>query len=297
MSNKKHLSVIIGVQSAEDNLDAILTNLKPIAYPDVEFIFCATAADSKTKNIISVFDNCCFLACVDGRLIPEMWADGIEIANSEKVALSTAHCIPTVDWVDKLLVTSMANYPGVGGVIDNDATSNGKGWAIFFLRYIRYAPPQENREINDIAADNAVYRRADILEHPDLLEKGFWEPSFHSRFRQKGMSLYLSADLIVTHRNCYTAREFFKQRFEHAIEFGVARVAEISTIKRLLLIILSPVLPLLFLKKIIGSVRQHGRYKSKIPKALPWLLFFLLAWGLGEARGYLTLGKNNGSEQ
>ncbi len=288
MNKEMRLSIIFGVQFAEDNLLDILSNLNPEAYPDVDFIFCATASDPNTAKIISGFNNCRLIACVSGRLIPEMWADGIETANSPKVALSTAHCIPANDWVDKLLATDMKNYPGVGGVIENDIASSGRDWAIFFLRYIAYAPPQQARELNEIAADNAVYRCDDILEHRDLLEKGFWEPSFHARFRKKNMTLFLSPDLIVTHRNHYSTGHFFKQRFEHGQEFSMARVKEMSSIKRLLYIVLSPVLPVLFLKKIILLVINHGRYKSKLPKAMPWLLLFLMAWGLGEAKGYLA---------
>lgn len=291
MTNEKQLSVIFGVQFAEDNLDLILEKLKPDNYPDVEFIFCATSTDSKTAEIVSPFSNCRFLACVDGRLIPEMWGDGIIQAKAKKVALSTAHCIPASDWVDKLLSADLVQYPGVGGVIINDDSSNGLDWAIYFLRYISYAPPQHSREINEIAADNALYRREDILEHQDLLEKGFWEPSFHSRFRQKNMTLYLSADLQVTHRNRYSLKQFFKQRLEHGKEFALARVNEISTFKRLVLIVLSPALPVLFLKKIIASIYRQGAYKSKLAKALPWLLLFLLAWGLGEARGYVDFSQ------
>ncbi|VAW92793.1 hypothetical protein MNBD_GAMMA23-361 [hydrothermal vent metagenome] len=291
MNNKILLSVIIGVQYAQDNLDAILLNLNPAAYVDVEFLFCATDADPDTLNIISAFNNCHLVTCKNGRLIPEMWGDGIKVAKSEKVALSTAHCIPAKNWVDILLATDMEQYPGVGGAIENDATSSPKDWAIFFLRYISFSPPQQSREIHEIAADNAVYRRDDILEHDDLLAKGFWEPSFHSRFRNKGMALFLSSDLVVTHRNCYTAGQFFKQRLAHGKEFGLARVREISTVKRLLLIVLSPALPILFLKKIILSVKQHGAHKSKLLMATPWLLVFLLAWGLGEARGYLSMKK------
>ncbi len=291
MKNKRLLSVIIGVQYAQDNLDAILRNLNPAAYPEVEFLFCATDADPNTSGIISVFNNCRMITCKKGRLIPEMWGDGIRVAQAHNVALTTAHCIPAPDWVDKLLSTNMQEYPGVGGIIENDIASNARDWAIFFLRYISFSPPQKSREINEIAADNAVYRREDILENGDLLEKGFWEPSFHSRFRKKNMTLFLSSDLVAIHRNLYTTGQFFKQRLAHGKEFGLARVTEISMVKRLILILLSPALPVLFLKKIIVSVNRDGVHKSKLPKAIPWLLVFLLAWGLGEARGYLSVNK------
>jgi hypothetical protein len=54
------------------------------------------------------------------------------------------------------------------------------------------------------------------------------------------------------------------------------------------LIALSPVLPIIFLRKIIGSVLQNGRYNRHLISALPWLFLFLAGWGIGEALGYLT---------
>jgi len=283
------LSIIIGVQHAQKNLSDILQNLNPTNYSNVEFLFCTTPDDPLTESTISAFNNCKAIHCKKGRLIPEMWGDGIEAANSNNVALTTAHCIPAKNWVDTLLQTDMTKYPGIGGVIENDAKSSARDWAIYFLRYISFAPPQQAREMHEIAADNAVYRRSDILENMDLMKKGFWEPSYHARFRKKGMAIALTPDLVVSHRNCYTTSQFFKQRLAHGKEFGLARVSQISTIRRVLLIVLSPALPILFLKKIITSINKQGAYKSKLPTALPWLFIFLLAWGLGEAKGYLSL--------
>jgi len=288
MSDEVKLTVIVGVQNAQSNLKLILNKLNPVRYTNVEFLFCTTSADPDTKSIISVSDNSKVIQCTDGRLIPEMWADGIRVAKGNIVALTTAHCIPSGSWVDTLLSLDMANNPGIGGVINNSIDSSGRDWAIYFLRYISYAAPQAKREINEIAADNAVYKKEDILEQSDLLQKGFWEPSFHARFRKDNKKLLLLPELIVEHKNNYSTMEFFKQRLAHGKEFGMERVTQISTIKRFLLIILTPVLPILFLKKIIFSVNKNRNYKRYLPKSFPWLVIFLFGWGLGEARGYLA---------
>ena len=204
------------------------------------------------------------------------------------MAITTAHCIPDRQWVDGLLRLRLDNAAGIGGVIDNDPHSDAKSWAIFMQRYISYAPPRQAGEVSEIAADNAVYRRADIMEHADLLKRGFWEPSFHARFRAAGKSLRLEPALRVLHRNRYTAAQFFAQRFAHGREFGLARAVRLGMARRFALISLAPVLPLVFLGKIVRAVRAHGVYVAWLPRAWFWLLFFLLAWGMGEARGYLA---------
>jgi len=140
-----------------------------------------------------------------------------------------------------------------------------------------------------------VYRRQDILQNSDLLEDGFWEPSFHRRFRQAGLSLQLKPDLCVTHENCYTNRQFIRQRLAHGKAFGIERAENITKRKRGLLILLSPLLPFVFLSKIVVKVLSHGGYTVRLLQALPWLLLFLFAWGLGEAKGYLAAGRGENS--
>jgi len=284
------LTVVIAVHYAQTNLPAILRALDPSAHPDVEFLFCSMDLDPETAVELTRFKNVNVLSRPANSLVPQLWREGIVAARAEKVALSTAHCVPAAGWVDRLIATDMTVLPGIGGVVVNDEAADAKAWAIYLLRYISFSPPQQKRQVAEIAADNAIYRRRDVLEHADLLEKGFWEPSFHSRFRQAGMVLELHPELRVRHHNKYTARQFFAQRLAHGKAFGLARVRKISNGKRLLLIALSPLLPVVFLSKIVRAVVHNGRYTAKLFIASPWILMFLFAWGLGEAQGYLAAG-------
>lgn len=281
------LSVVVAVQMAQQNLPEIVRRLACERHPEVEFLVCHTDADPDVPRMLADQRNVRVLPGLRGSLIPHLWRDGILAARHATVAVTTAHCIPEDDWVPCLLRTDMRSVAGIGGVIENHPDSDAKGWAIFLLRYISFAPPQAARQVDEIAADNAAYRRADILRHPDLLQKGFWEPSFHARFRAAGEALALEPGLRVTHSNRYGAWQFFGQRLAHGREFGLARAARLQWFKRILLIALSPLLPLVFLRKIVATARRHPRHGRQLRRAFPWLLFFLLGWGLGEARGYL----------
>ena len=140
----------------------------------------------------------------------------------------------------------------------------------------------------DLAADNAVYRRSDLLRHDDLLRLGFWEPSFHSRFRAEGIRLLLDPALRIIHRNCYTAREFVAQRFAHGKEFGLSRGRGRSLARRLLLIFLAPgIFPVLMYRRVTGS-RQKPELRKQLKGAWVWLAIFTLAWAAGETCGYFT---------
>ena len=205
------LSVIVAVQHARANLAAIVAALNPAAHPEVDFLFCYTDADAGTPGEVRTGSQARALSCAPGSLIPHLWRDGIYAARGDYVALTTAHCVPDAAWLDELMRLCRTDPVAVGGVIENDPDSDAKGWAIFLQRYIGFAPPQSARAIHEIAADNALYRRRDILAQADLLAGGFWEPSFHARFRAAGQTLRIDPSLHMWHRNRYSPGQFFRQ--------------------------------------------------------------------------------------
>ena len=113
-----------------------------------------------------------------------------------------------------------------------------------------------------------------------------WEPSFHARFRAAGAYLRLEPRLRVVHHNLYSARQFFRQRSAHGREFGLERAARLAPLRRVVLLAVSPILPFVFLRKILANGRRNASCRPQLGRALPWLCFFLLGWGWGEARGY-----------
>lgn len=285
--NTHGLSVIVAVQHAQQNLTEILRALDCVHHPEVEFLFCYTDADPDVPSLLAEERAIRLVRGAPGSLIPQLWRDGILAAQGEYVAMTTAHCIPGEGWLQRLEQADWGGLAGIGGVIENHPESTARDWAVYLLRYVAFAPPQIARRVEEIAADNAVYRRALIQQHEDLMQEGFWEPSFHARFRAAGFRLMLNPGLRVIHCNRYTSGQFFGQRFAHGRAFGLARASALPLLKRMLLVLLSPVLPVIFLRKIVRAARRNPHIRSQLPRALPWLLFFLLGWGLGEARAYL----------
>lgn len=284
--NTTVLSVVVAVQHAQQNLPEIVRALDCARHPEVEFLFCYTDADPDVPRLLARESTVRLVPGLPGSLIPHLWRDGILAARAEHVALTTAHCIPDAHWLAHLLSLDWKGLAGIGGAIENHVESNARDWAVYLLRYVAFAPPQSARRVDEIAADNAVYRRDLILREADLLQQGFWEPSFHARFRDAGLSLAIDPGLRAIHRNRYASTEFFHQRFAHGRAFGLARAHTLPLMKRLLLVALSPLLPFVFLRKIVAAARRNPYTRNQLPRALPWLLFFLLGWGLGEARAY-----------
>lgn len=286
-SSMYRLSVIVAEEMAVKNLAEIFEVLNPKSHPEIEFLLC-TGSDKKGLLAVPNLPNVRVIAAPYGTRIPLLWRDGIRAAEADRVALTTAHCVPSSDWLERILAYSLDdNCVAVGGAIENAANDSNVGAMVYLLRYVRFTAAKASALVDDIAADNAVYRKADIVEHSDLLDIGFWEPSFHQRFIAEGKQLRFDNQLVVVHKNCYTARQFIGQRFSHGIEFGMARGIAMSVARRLMMILLSPLIPVVFIRKIVRSARSDPQFNFAMNRALMWLLVFVLAWSLGETIGYI----------
>ncbi|MCR8915740.1 hypothetical protein FDP08_03830 [Marinobacter panjinensis] len=285
--NNYELTVIIAEEMAAVNLQRIFRVLQPESYPRVEFLVCS-GSDRSLLCDIPVRANVRIIPAQSDNRIPALWADGIRAAKAEKVALTSAHCIPETDWLDRLLACPLDGIQvAIGGAIENAKNDTRIGRAIYLLRYVRYTGARPSGLAEDLAADNALYRKADILAHEDLLKIGFWEPSFHERFLAEGKSLEFDNQLIVVHHNCYTAKQFIRQRYSHGIEFGAARAKAMTGTKRLMMITLSPLIPVVFTRKIMAYARKDKRFNPGLKRDMGWLLVFILAWSAGETVGYI----------
>lgn len=281
------LTVIIAEEMAAANLRDIFKTLQPENYPRVEFLVCSGSDPSRLGGVPDKANVRIVPAQSDNR-IPVLWADGIRAAQAGKVALTTAHCVPRGDWLERLLAYPLdGTQVAVGGAIENAKNDSRIGRAIYLLRYVRYTGARPSGLSEDLAADNALYRKADILAHDDLLRIGFWEPSFHQRFLAEGKSLEFDNQLIVIHHNCYTAKQFIRQRYSHGIEFGAARAKAMPVAKRLMMIALSPLIPVVFARKIIATARKDNQFNLGLNREVGWLLFFILVWSAGETVGYI----------
>ena len=280
------LSIIVAVKDGDSNIPALLEALEDRG-KDTEVIICSAGSGPA----VEAQDDVTTVSLPADILIPSLWSEGIARARGAAVALTTAQFVPRHDWIGRLHAADVSEWAGVGGAIDNDPKASARNWAIFFLRYSAFAPPLRAGETAEIGADNAVYDRAAIMEHPDLLREGFWEPSFHRRFRAVGRKLMLDPELVVIHHGTVSTQSFARQRYLHGRAYGIERAERARVPRHLMLLVSSPLVTPLLLARIVSRIAKRPAYRAKLLPAFPWLVRFTLAWAAGEAAGYLsTLG-------
>lgn len=278
------------MEFGDANLAAILAHLDPAAHPDVEFFFCRAQSREQVPWPAPLAATLpANVHCMDGAAqarIPHLWRDGILAATAPWVALLTAHCVPPRDWLGAALALQWTNTDaGIGGWFENDPGATAADWALYLLRYVKFSRPRAATGCDNIAADNAVYRRSAVMCHSDLLQRGFWEPEFHRRFFAQGLRLRLVPELRVVHHNRYTVAQFAHQRRDHGYMFGSDR-ARASSLGRLLMYVLaSPLIPAVLWVKIVAAGRRADWQHVAPAGTRWWLLFFTAHWASGEARG------------
>ncbi len=287
-SKKPKLSVVLASQNARDSVSDCLQTLENQCKTDnVEIIVVDNSTDDTAEIIKREFPNVNLLNAAKDKLIPELWGIGIADSAGEYIALTTTHFIPSENWIAEISKIHDSRYAGVGGAIENEANAGIVSWAVYFCRYSRYMLPFAEENVDDFAADNASYKRSSLERVKQTMTDGFWEVFVHKEMQKEKMSLLLTPDIVVYHRDSFTFSGFMSQRFWHGRQFGSTRAASISSAKQIALILLSPLIPFIYIYRITRRVFARKRNTGKYFLSLPVLFLFLLSWSVGEFSGYL----------
>ena len=280
------LSIVVASCNAVVSIRDCLSCLVRQVDERIELIVVDNSDDGTTEIVRTDFPQIQLVTQPKNALINELWSVGIKESSGEIVALTTAHCIPSDDWIQQVLDGHLAEAAGVGGTIDGDPLSSLTDWAVCFCRYNHFLPPLDAGNVDDIPADNASYKRAPLFRHEAQWRDGFWEPQLHRALAQEGQVLRIAPAMLVRHRHSYNFSGFMMQRFLHGQKYGSWRASTLGFVKRALMLAASPLIPLVLLQRTTRRVLRKGRNRSKFFAALPLIAAFYVAWACGEAAGY-----------
>jgi hypothetical protein len=155
---------------------------------------------------------------------------------------------------------------------------------VYFARYSAYLPPIEPRMVDDVAGDNAAYRRAALDAVRDTWRAGFWEIDVHRALRARGQTLALVPDMTTRFTGGVSLRAMARQRWRHGRQYGATRRGS-----RVFRIMTSPAIPLVLALRIIRRVRtKRPDWMPQVWRSLPALLVLIGAWSAGEIVGLCT---------
>lgn len=285
--NPPDLSIVVAVWKDTAGLDQCLAALRAqiddacelIVVSGVEWPPSSRPDDARVK----------WLRLPDELLIPELWSRGMELAGGRHVAITTAHFEPAPDWVRSVRAAhARLDAAGIGGPIEPPRGGSAKDWATYFLRYSNTFHLHGEHTVRDIPGDNASYEAAALRRHWAAIAHGFWEPNFHRLVIAEGGTLAWVPTMRVTQRASYPFGAFCRQRLLHGREFGSSRISQKGPGVRFARLLLSPLIPFVFMAKIAGRIASSRRDVAAFLYSLPVLTVFVIVWALGETWGYLA---------
>ncbi len=285
----KELSAIIASQNAEGTIEACLSSLEgQNADGLAEIIVVDNSRDGTARIVEERFRDVKLIKVSEPSLVPQLWTEGAKRASGKIIAFTTAHCVPGADWLSQNLHHHQAEYAAVGGAIENAEPASVVQWAVYFCRYAPFMPPFSAHQVGQVAGDNASYKAWVLEKYAGLIKSGFWEAVVNDQLCKDGHSLLLTPEVQVYHGHSFGMGAFCRQRLVHGRFFGAGRVASAPPIRRLLYIVSSPLVPIIFLGKISRQVLAKRRHRWAFTQSLPVLTLFVLCWSLGEFLGYLS---------
>ncbi len=225
-----------------------------------------------------------------GRLVPELWRDGLIATGAPLVAFSTTQMIPRSGWLADLTSTlHESGAAGVGGPIGPGPGLSATGRAVALLRYSGYfPPPPEGRRVLP-PGENALYRRDRLAEVESSWSDGFWEVEVQRALIARGHRLAMSRSAVVGFEGGTGLASMARQRFAHARRYGRFRSSGVGIGRRLLRATSAPLVPPLLIARIAGALRGRGMAPGPWVAALPALTALASAWAVGEAWGTLEI--------
>ena len=229
------------------------------------------------------------LAAPAGARIPYLRGLGIGAAQGHPVAVTEDHCLAAPDWLEQMVVQMTDGYDLVGGGMANLPGSSIIDWAAYLADYGFYSfarPPLPAGALPLITAANAAYSRRVAADVAAWALAGAWEDVVHNRLAEQGRGHRFVPGARMFHAYHYQFRAFWRNRYSHGYDYGRSRLAEPPHPPRVVLLGMTPLLPIVLAWRISRSAAGEDLWA--FARALPIMLAFLTGWAAGEVAGYLA---------
>jgi hypothetical protein len=215
-----------------------------------------------------------------------MRARGVAAAGAPVVATLEDHALPATDWARRV-IDAHATLPhaAIGGVVEKATPDTGSGWAMYFLDYGRYIPPQAAGPREYLSACNVSYKRAALADIAETWRVAMHETTVHFALLARGATLWLDPSIVVRQRRSLAIPEGMEELRHHGTLFGQDRAGQLSAAGRAVRFAATPLVPAVHLARAARHAVGSPRLALGFVRAVPALVAFAVAWAAGEGAG------------
>jgi hypothetical protein len=283
------LSVVVVVLSGGASLRRCLDALRPqLPASQLEIVVPHDDALADAAAICQEYSAVRFLHERGRRSFAQLRAAGVRAATGQIVAITEDQCIPPGDWCANAIAAHASPHPAIGGPVEKHEPDTALGWAIYLREFTGYIPPVREGPSAALTDCNVSYKREALEAIRDVWAEAFHEPDVHAALRARGGTLWLSPKLVTRQQRTMPLGTALRERRDFGRLYGSLRVKGAPAWKRFVLIIVSPLLPLLLTGRVVMAALRKGRYVGACLRAFPHVALFAAVWGWGELLGYLT---------
>jgi GT2 family glycosyltransferase len=219
-------------------------------------------------------------------------AEAVRRARAPYVAFLEEHCRAKPGWLRALLSAHQGPWAGVGGEVHNGNPDARMSEAIALMNYASWLPPAaRNEDAAHIPGHNSSFRRERLLQFGQELELLLVSDiNLHRRLRAAGERLLLDPSVKFEHINetglSSLSRGYFL--WHRLYGWSRSRVFRWSPARRLLYIVVAPMIPIYFLVRLFRELRR-GRQDllARFRRAIPLIWTAQMVSALGQACGLL----------
>jgi Glycosyl transferase family 2 len=248
----------------------------------------ARLGDADCASLQQIFPGVRFALLPGSQSFAALRTAGAKAARGRIVAITEDQCIPPVRWCASAIGAHTQPHGAVGGPVDKQHPDRIINWAIYLRELGQYMPPVAEGASECLTDCNVTYKREVLDEIAPVWSKEFHEPEVHAALQARGKTLWLSPALLTYQQREIILGPAIRERYEFGRLYGGLRVAHLSGVRRLLLIALTPLLPVLMVWRVLHGVILKKRYIGVCLAALPYLILFAAVWSWGELAGYVT---------
>ena len=283
------ISIVIASKVGESFIDRCLVSIKAEADKyGAETIIVTPENAPDAERIGREYPWVKLVAAPGVHEVPALRARGVKESKGDLIFVIEEHCDAGPDWIERgIAAHQQGNFAAVGGPIFDAEYDAASDWTTYFIEYNSAMPPFPKGEIDLLNDANIAYRRDVLMDHLDLLDAGYWPMALHPTLAEKGAKFYMDPEMVVRHLGPWDYGYYLGQRYLFSRAFAGVRARAESLPKRIIYLLIAPLIPFVLLLRIARTVSAKGQHMGRFIKTIPWVFPALVVYVVGEWMGYL----------